>query len=201
MVPLAEIASRIDGAQAVLQGRDPDQLWTELNHLADSPGAQLDMSRLQRRLGQSLPPRLLRRFLGHAGPLLGTIHGAKGLEADAVLLMLPYAPPDTPFAGTQDRTKADPLEEARVLYVGATRAKSKLYIGSQRPSHLQKLAGGRLWRGYSGDFSLEIGLPDDVLPILPAADPPNPRGGFNDCRRSACCTWPFAQSGARCCFA
>ncbi len=171
MVPLAEIAARIEGVQAVLQGRDLDQLWSELNHLADSPGAQLDMSRLQRRLGQSLPPRLLRRFLGHAGPLLGTIHGAKGLEADAVLLMLPYAPPDTPFAGTQDRTKADPLEEARVLYVGATRAKSKLYIGSQRPSHMQKLAGGRLWRGYTGDFSVEIGLAGDVLAILPAADP------------------------------
>ncbi len=171
MVPLAEIAARIEGVQAVLQGRDLDQLWTDLNHLADNPGAQLDMSRLQRRLGQSLPPRLLRRFLGHAGPLLGTIHGAKGLEADAVLLMLPYAPPDTPFAGTQDRTKADPLEEARVLYVGATRARSKLYIGSQRPSHLQKLAGGRLWRGYTGDFSVEIGLAGDVLPILPAADP------------------------------
>ena len=171
MVPLAEIEARIDRVQAVLQGRNLDQLWTELNHLADSPGAQLDMSRLQRRLGQSLPPRLLRRFLGHAGPLLGTIHGAKGLEADAVLLMLPYAPPDTPFAGTQDRTKADPLEEARVLYVGATRAKSKLYIGSQRPSHLQKLVGGRLWRGYTGDFSVEIGLAGDVLPILPVADP------------------------------
>lgn len=171
MVASAEIAARIEGVQAILQGHDLDQLWTDLNHLADSPGAQLDMSRLQRRLGQSLPPRLLRRFLGHAGPLLGTIHGAKGLEADAVLLMLPYAPPDTPFAGTQDRTKADPLEEARVLYVGATRAKSKLFIGSQRPSHMQKLAGGRLWRGYTGDFSVEIGLAGDVLPILPAADP------------------------------
>ena len=63
------------------------------------------------------------------------------------------------------------MEEARVLYVGSTRAKSKLYIGGQRPSHLQTLAGGRLWRGRPVDFSVEVGLEGDVLPILLAADP------------------------------
>jgi len=175
LVPLDEIAARFDRMQSILEERAFDQVWSELNHLADSPGAQLDTARLQRRLGQSLPPRLLRRFLGHAGPLLGTIHGAKGLEADHVLLMLPYAPPEiAPENSAEpapDRVGFDPFEEARVLYVGATRARARLYIGSQRPSRFQVLTGGRLWRGHPSDFSVEIGLEGDVLPILPAADP------------------------------
>lgn len=87
-----------------------------------------------------------------------------------------------------------------VLYVGATRAKSKLYIGSQRPSHMQKLAGGRLWRGYTGDFSVEIGLAGDVLPILPAADPQT-RAAALMTAAEALAARPFAQGGARRCFA
>lgn len=120
--------------------------------------------RLRRRLDLSLPSAMLRRFLGNAGPLLSTIHGAKGLEADHVLLMLPYVPdarqdwvPDRPY---------DHEEEARVLYVGATRARgNKLYIASQRASRMQRTHHKRNWRGRPADFSVEVGLNGDVLPV------------------------------------
>ncbi|WP_237422150.1 UvrD-helicase domain-containing protein [Frigidibacter albus] len=166
LVPIDEIAARFDLMQVLFEGRALDEVWSTLNQLADSPGVQLDTARLQRRIGQSLPPRLLRRFLGHAGPLLGTIHGAKGLEADNVLLMLPYAPPELGPEAAQSASGIDLLEEARTLYVGATRARVRLYIGSQRPSRMQMLGGERFWRGHPGNFSAEIGREGDVLPFL-----------------------------------
>lgn len=51
--------------------------------------------------------------------ILSTIHAAKGLEADDVALYLPR---------TQQKD-ADLSEEARILYVGATRARHRLSVG------------------------------------------------------------------------
>lgn len=189
-----ELADRIGRAAPVLVGLTEnvgddnvlEGVWHRLNQLADSPGARLDLGRLRRRLDLSLPTAMLRRFLGNAGPLLSTIHGAKGLEADHVLLMLPYVPdarqdwvPDRPY---------DHEEEARVLYVGATRARDKLYIASQRASRMQRTQQKRNWRGRPADFSVEVGLSGDVLPVSPdpealilaagvlAAPGPSPKG-------------------------
>ena len=59
------------------------------------------------------------------GPVIGTIHSSKGREADHVHLMLP---PDSYVDG--DRFTATALaEEERVMFVGATRARTKLLCG------------------------------------------------------------------------
>lgn len=58
---------------------------------------------------------------GNEGPTLGTIHASKGREADDVLLYLPSNPPGE---------GAHINEEARVLFVGATRARRRLLVGA-----------------------------------------------------------------------
>lgn len=82
----------------------------------------LDMATLRNNLTRfKLPPDLIRLEPGRGGPIIGTIHAAKGREAKAVYLYLP-----------QPGAKGKPTdyeEEARVLFVGATRGKEFLHIG------------------------------------------------------------------------
>ena len=68
---------------------------------------------------------------GEKGLVLSTLHGAKGLEFDAVFIMDLNADaiPSLP------KTAVDPVEETRLLeeerrlfYVGMTRAKDRLYL-------------------------------------------------------------------------
>lgn len=87
-----------------------------------------------------------RDHVGTAGPLLGSIHGAKGREASNVLLMLPPVP---------SGDDVDWEEEARVLFVGATRASTHLYLGSVQPSLVRPGKNGSRWiRGSGGGLLL-----------------------------------------------
>ena len=68
---------------------------------------------------------LLRRYgklKGIVGPRLGTIHSAKGGEADNVLLIQDQT------AAAWDNSQRNPDDEARVWDVGATRAKENLWL-------------------------------------------------------------------------
>jgi DNA helicase-2/ATP-dependent DNA helicase PcrA len=56
------------------------------------------------------------------GPRLGTIHSVKGGEADHVLLL------EDQTAATWENAQRNPDDEARVWYVGATRAKESLWL-------------------------------------------------------------------------
>ena len=72
----------------------------------------VDMRLLRQRLGRKQPPaELCHAELGLHGPIVGTIHASKGREADTVHLML---------SDTHGRD-IDQDEEARVVFVGATR--------------------------------------------------------------------------------
>jgi DNA helicase-2/ATP-dependent DNA helicase PcrA len=83
--------------------------------------------------------------IGTSGPLLGSIHGAKGQEADTVLLMMPPVP-------TGD--KVDWAEEAKVLFVAATRASRHLYLGNARPIFSTTRRDGTRWLRGGGGLSL-----------------------------------------------
>jgi hypothetical protein len=63
---------------------------------------------------------------GHGGPIFSTIHRAKGREAEEVFLYMPK------IFSMENKSSNQILEEARVLFVGATRAKSSLGIGKPR---------------------------------------------------------------------
>lgn len=92
------------------------------------------------------PVELTRDHVGTAGPLLGSIHGAKGREASNVLLMLPPVPTGE---------DVDWQEEARVLFVGATRASTNLYLGRAQSTMVRSgRNGGRWLRGNGGGLLL-----------------------------------------------
>jgi hypothetical protein len=97
-----------------------DHAWEQLVSTAGESRTVVSMQTLRARLARAAPPSdFARADFGLGGPVFGTIHGCKGREADSVLLMLPTSKP-------QD---SDDDEEARVVFVGATRAKMELRVG------------------------------------------------------------------------
>ena len=99
---------------------DSDDAWAHLVRIAGRTQTVVEMRLLRQRLGRKqLPAELCHAELGLHGPIVGTIHASKGREADTVHLMLPHASSEN----------IDQDEEARVVFVGATRGRSRLLIG------------------------------------------------------------------------
>ena len=97
-----------------------DDAWAHLVRIAGRTPTVVKMRLLRQRLGRKQPPaELCRAELGLRGPIVGTIHASKGREAETVHLMLP----DT------HGESIDHDEEARVVFVGATRGRSRLLTG------------------------------------------------------------------------
>jgi hypothetical protein len=100
--------------------------WGILRNLA--PGQRdmtVDIGRLRNLLGRSQPPtEIASPDYGTSGPILGTIHAAKGRETDDVWMMLPV---NTGEEKPDSNLNLD--EETRVVFVGATRARKKLTVG------------------------------------------------------------------------
>jgi hypothetical protein len=95
--------------------------WDLLVKTAGESRTLVSTQTLRAKLGRRAPPNdFVRPDFGLGGPVFGTIHGCKGREAGSVLLMLPTSGPDDTNDG----------EEARVVFVGATRARLELRVGS-----------------------------------------------------------------------
>jgi len=76
-------------------------------------------------LGRAKPPAdFTLPEIGVTGPILGTIHASKGREADHIRLMLPAQQKEG------NNSTSDYEEETRVIFVGASRAKKWLGVGS-----------------------------------------------------------------------
>lgn len=99
----------------------PDVAWNQLSVVAGIQGGFVDIQSLRRALGRRQPPpELCSPDFGADGPVLGTIHGSKGREADNVLLFLP----------TRNDPHTEFDEETRIMFVGATRARRDLRAGT-----------------------------------------------------------------------
>ena len=155
--------SKISGAP--LEGEQLESAWELLRYLAagDRPGV-VDLVYLRAVLSRSRPPvEACQPELGVAGPILGTIHASKGREADTVALVLP---PDS-YAGQFPSSNAA-LEEGRVYYVGATRARETLVTARNRGQPVGHLVSGRVYRrlaqrgGALPRVQVEIGREGDV---------------------------------------
>ena len=129
----ATVADRLGGAVRVLAAR------------AGDPAAEVDvraagevLAPLARRCGSDLERFLTEISLGAEADALDpradavtllTLHAAKGLEFEVVFLagcekdLLPLR-----FPGTGAMTDADVAEERRLLFVGITRARARLYL-------------------------------------------------------------------------
>ena len=116
-----------------------DDAWAQLFRAAGVAATAVGMQKLRQCLGRKQPPaEFCRAELGSHGFIVGTIHASKGREADIVHLMLPRK-------YTQN---VDKSEEARVLFVGATRGRSQLFIGNGYNSYRVKKIeeSGRVYR-------------------------------------------------------
>jgi hypothetical protein len=99
---------------------EPAQLWRSVRKVARGPRATLDLAALRRAVAEGqLPDELTAPT---PSPLIvSSMHRAKGLEFDRVLVLDPGA---QSAAGQEEY---DPASEARLLYVAMTRPRDDLY--------------------------------------------------------------------------
>ncbi len=147
-------AARVENKASPQHG--PAEAWQHLLRVAGRKDGSIDMQRLRRRLSQSRPPvELTLPEYGLHGPIVGTIHASKGREASNVVLLLPNG---TDFDSIEDET-----EEARVLFVGATRARTSLIVGESYSFKASTLPSGRVHRTTrNGKSMIEIGRNGDL---------------------------------------
>lgn len=136
----------------------PEEAWENLVRVAGRTNDVVDLTLLRSLLGRKQPPaELCLTEFGERGPVVGTIHASKGREADTVHLMLPHS----------SEHEIDHEEEARVVFVGATRGRSELRVGDGYGQFAGRLeASGRAysrktWRGRP-KVQVEIGREGDI---------------------------------------
>lgn len=144
------------GAGATADGLPMSDAWAALVRHAGRSAVVVDMRRLRAVLSRSQPPaEFCYAELGTGGPIVGTVHASKGREAQTVHLMLPGEPgEDTDFE-----------EEARVVFVGATRARHRLLVGDGFRRRAMQLDSGRsfsLLRGDAPRAQVEFGCRGDL---------------------------------------
>ena len=129
-----------------------DDAWRTLRTIAGAgTRGGVDLLRLGRRINTPSPPLgVALSSTGRTGPILSTIHGSKGQEAEHVVLALPRA------------SGVPTLEEARVLFVAATRARTSLSVAAARPVSGEPFKN-RLWSRWQDVHArIEIGADGDV---------------------------------------
>ncbi len=129
----------------------PVEAWDQLVSFAGVRADLVDMHRLREVLSRSNPPvEYCMPDFGTEGPIIGTIHASKGREARDVYLFLP-----------DEETEATD-EETRVMFVGATRAREQLFVGTV-PDHHAGSSEGRVWKWYKpGGIKVEVGRSTDL---------------------------------------
>lgn len=133
--------------------------WSLLVRCGGETSDVVDMGRLTSVLGRSRPPpEFCLADLCTTGPIVGTIHASKGREAPTVHLMIPR------YGASSEND-----EEARVVFVGATRARTELLVGRAKALPYQRVeASGRAFRSLPFDAGsypraqVEIGHEGDI---------------------------------------
>lgn len=132
---------------------DSAEAWSRCVEVAGDSVHVVDLHALRRVLARTNPPmQFCTPEFGTAGPILGTIHASKGREAPIVYLYL------------QETANADETgEESRVMFVGATRPRERLVVGTTGAPSGTKV-NGRVWRRTGTSIQVEVGRPHDIEP-------------------------------------
>ena len=134
--------------------RKLDECWEIMLDLDASGRKDISVGNIAEGLADP-PLELLSDHEGSSGPLLSTIHAIKGREAERVMLLLARAP-----YGDQ----VNWAEEARTLYVGATRASTELRTGWINPRKFYTTGEPeRFWAARPDHRLMEIGLEGDLV--------------------------------------
>jgi DNA helicase-2/ATP-dependent DNA helicase PcrA len=147
-------------------GHDPASLWRALRTVAGLRGNELDVGRLAHSLagGRPLPPQVVQRQ--DDGLIVSTVHRAKGLEFDNVVLV--------DFTTHWKQEERDPAAQRRERFVALTRAKDRIVRGDGRPRRVFKHRDDRWYvggykKGQTFGFELRTG---DLDAIAPPGDAP-----------------------------
>jgi len=132
---------------------DCAEAWNRCVEVAGDSAVMVDLHKLRNVLARTNPPMMFcMPEFGTAGPILGTIHASKGREAPTVFLYL------------QERAKADETgEESRVMFVGATRSRERLLVGTTG-ALVGTYTNSRVWRRTINSIQVEVGRPFDIEP-------------------------------------
>lgn len=142
-----------DGFQTSIS-RTADECWEILRELDGAGRSEITVGRVAEEL-EYPPSDLVSDHEGTSGPLLSTIHAVKGRQSDRVLMLM-----------NAERRKegVNWSEEARTLYVAATRTSDELRTG-WAPAGSFYIAGTpeRHWRARRDYREIEIGLEGDLI--------------------------------------
>lgn len=144
----------------------PERAWQILRSFPGAGTAPLlDVAGIARELATGRGPPLSATLpvIGRTGALISTVHAVKGLEAEHVVMVLPRAPEGT--AGERL------LEEARILFVAATRPRATLEVAGGADLFAHLLPNGRRWiQRQDCNAMVELGLERDVVADGPDSD-------------------------------
>lgn len=137
--------------------------WKAIKSVEDGEREYLDLNTLRSRLRKSTTWVFDSESYNHSkNILITTIHQSKGREYDNVLIL--------PDQQKNNVLEKDAIEEAKILYVAASRAREKLLrldrggtpipLGIQFPSGKERQSG----QNRTGKHLMEV-LPDDVDPL------------------------------------
>jgi hypothetical protein len=122
----------------------------------------MDVAVLRQLLARPRPPvEFCTSECGSSGPILGTIHASKGRQANNVILFLPQ--------GRANQEASASVAEARVVYVGATRARATLQVGSGKPCWFKSPDGRAFSRKNKSRVQFELGSEGDFVSESPVS--------------------------------
>jgi superfamily I DNA/RNA helicase len=142
-----------------------EEAWGLLMSESGISSKKISVRTLRTKLSRYSPnPDFTYSDFGVGGPIFSSIHASKGRESNGVLLFLPKQ---------HIRTEATPeeiVEEAKVLFVGATRAKEEVlvYNGEDYTPISALKSSGRAYSYLSKknfSVSVEIGRKEDLSPF------------------------------------
>jgi hypothetical protein len=147
-------------SSALMAGLEREACWELLLEQAPERGERLDVGRLADLIARAAPPAALSEAHAARRLTLSTIHGSKGREAERVFMAARKRLPKTD-------SEAAAAEEARVLFVGLSRARRELItINLARGVSYRGEVRGRPWgslRGAQGELvCCLVGMAEDV---------------------------------------
>lgn len=154
----ADLEQRMDALSPAPYGRSSDEAYDLLKSVAGTGKSTPRLSDIIAKVEQS-PLHISLDYIGQSGPLIGSVHGAKGKEAADVFFQMPPIP---------DHVDVDWDEEARVLFVAGSRASRRLHLGRTRfVSGSVRTDGSRWISGRDGGLALSG---NDGLSPLPGRE-------------------------------
>jgi hypothetical protein len=127
----ADFAELYSKRTEVTDSKEIEMRWRDLHREVGSDAHRISVRKLSNLLARpNVPSCFSSPDYGVSGPILGTIHASKGRETDNVWLFVPNEPHYRKIE--EEKRFEEVLEEARILFVGATRSRETLVISDTK---------------------------------------------------------------------